>query len=90
MDEEQFAALRAWGEGLVLDERAEVRAAGKAILLLCAEVERLEIDLWNLRNSSAALAARYVEDDLPLAEDDEPTQVLLGRARRFLRAPFGR
>jgi hypothetical protein len=90
MDEEQFAALRAWGEGLVLDERAEVRAAGKAILLLCAEVERLEIDLWNLRNSSAALAAQHVEDDLPLAEDDEPTQVLLGRARRFLRAPFGR
>lgn len=90
MDEEQFAALRDWGEGLVLDERAEVRAAGKAILLLCAEVERLQIDLWNLRNSSVRLEAPHGEDDSSVTEADEPTQVLLSRARRFLRAPFGR
>jgi hypothetical protein len=49
MDEDQFAALRRWGEGLRADARHEVRAAGKAIVLLCDEVERLEIALLNER-----------------------------------------
>lgn len=47
MDEEQFEAVRAWGEGLRGDPREEVRAAGQAIVLLCAEIERLERELWN-------------------------------------------
>lgn len=47
VDEEQFEAVRRWGEGLRGDPREEVRAAGQAIFLLCAEVDRLERDLWN-------------------------------------------
>lgn len=39
--------LRRWGEGLTTDDREEVRAAGRAILLLSDEVERLHIDLWH-------------------------------------------
>jgi hypothetical protein len=89
MDEEQFAALREWGEGLILDDRAEVRAAGKAILLLCAEVERLEIALWNSRHPPVELEAPRPED-LEVTDELGPAQELLGRVRRFLRAPFVR
>ena len=32
---------------MTLDEREEVRAAGRAILLLSDEIERLHIDLWH-------------------------------------------
>jgi len=39
--------LRRWGDGLTRDEREEVRAAGRAILLLSDEVECLHIDLWH-------------------------------------------
>lgn len=96
MDEEQFVALREWGEGLILDQRAEVRAAGKAILLLCAEVERLQIALWNLPDPASRLHAHPGGDNSPAAEPPEPAgpaepaQELLSRARRFLRARLGR
>lgn len=49
LDSEQIETLRAWGVGLASDEREEVRAAGKAITLLVDEIDRLNIDLWNLR-----------------------------------------
>jgi hypothetical protein len=52
MEEEQFAALRHWGEGLRMDEREEIRAAGKAIVLLCDEVDRLELALWHAKTRS--------------------------------------
>ena len=54
MEEEQLAVLRRWGEGLRLDEREEFRAAGKAISLLCDEVDRLELELWHAKTSSRA------------------------------------
>jgi hypothetical protein len=47
LDEDKLTLLRRWGEGLTLDEREEVRAAGRAILLLSDEIERLHIDLWH-------------------------------------------
>ena len=49
LDSEQIELLREWGAGLASDERDEVRAAGKAITLLVDEIDRLNIDLWNLR-----------------------------------------
>jgi hypothetical protein len=49
LDADQIEVLRAWGAGLASDERDEVRAAGKAITLLVDEIDRLNIDLWNLR-----------------------------------------
>ena len=54
MDEEQFELVRRWGEGLQGDPRDEVSAAGKAIVLLCAEVDRLERELWNVKTAAAA------------------------------------
>ena len=49
LDEEKLETLRRWGEGLSEDARDEVRAAGRAILLLIEEIERLHIDLWHER-----------------------------------------
>jgi len=52
LDEEKLALLRRWGEGLTVDEREEVRAAGRAILMLSDEIERLHIDLWHARDAA--------------------------------------
>jgi hypothetical protein len=49
LDEEKLGVLRTWGEGLSSDSRDELRAAGKAILLLLEEVELLHVDLWHAR-----------------------------------------
>jgi hypothetical protein len=47
LDEHKLALLRRWGEGLTNDDREEIRAAGRAILMLSDEIERLHIDLWH-------------------------------------------
>jgi hypothetical protein len=51
LDEEKLALLRRWGQGLTVDDREEVRAAGRAILMLSDEIERLHIDLWHARDA---------------------------------------
>jgi hypothetical protein len=47
LDEEKLETLCRWGEGLTRDGREEVAAAGRAILMLVEEIERLHVDLWN-------------------------------------------
>ena len=47
--------LRSWGEGLQTSDRDELRAAGRAILMLIEEIDRLEADIWNER--AAAIQA---------------------------------
>ncbi|TML45597.1 MAG: hypothetical protein E6G20_12155 [Actinobacteria bacterium] len=42
LDEEHFEILRKWGAGLATDTRAELRAAGKAIMILIEEIDRLD------------------------------------------------
>jgi hypothetical protein len=49
LDEQKLEMLRAWGDGLSNDNREELRAAGKAILMLIEEVELLNVDLWHAR-----------------------------------------
>ncbi len=49
LDEEKLELLRTWGEGLSNDAREELRAAGKAILMLIEEIEQLNVDLWHAR-----------------------------------------
>lgn len=41
--------LRGWGDGLSTSDREELRAAGRAILMLIEEIDRLEADVWNAR-----------------------------------------
>ncbi len=67
LDEQKIETLRVWGEGLSQDWREEVRAAGKAIVLLVDEIERLNVDLWNARaHVPDALAAEGDELLSPL------------------------
>jgi hypothetical protein len=57
LDEERLETLRTWGAGLSTNARDELRAAGKAILMLVDEIDRLEADLWNARaDAKEALA----------------------------------
>lgn len=76
LDEEKIELLRRWGVGLQSDERDELRAAGRAILLLIEEIERLHVEHWN--------AQEPLEDQLE-AEAEIPASLLerlrLGRKR---------
>ena len=54
LDEAKLATLRLWAEGLARDERDEVRAAARAILLLIDDVESLHMDLWHARGLGAS------------------------------------
>jgi hypothetical protein len=63
MDEQKLGMLRRWGEGLTHDEREEVRAAGRAILLLADEVEQLHVDLWHARDGAQPEPAQTETDE---------------------------
>jgi len=58
LDAEKLDVLRRWGGGLQEDVRDEVAAAGRAILLLIEEIERLHVLLWD----------RKLYPDAPLEE----------------------
>ena len=61
LDEEKLELLARWGEGLLNDGREELKAAGRAILLLVEEVERLHVDVWNAREEALADAEAAAE-----------------------------
>ena len=52
LDDEKLETLRRWGAGLSADGRDELRAAGKAILILIEEIERLQVDVWHTLGAS--------------------------------------
>jgi hypothetical protein len=90
LDEAKLDQLRAWGTGLSSHESPDVRATGKAILMLIEEIERLHVDVWNAK---AATAERGPENEREPHTDpslglDEPDQLALtlrerlGRLRR--------
>ena len=75
LDEAKIEQLRAWGAGLSADGDYELRAAGKAILLLIEEIERLHIDVWS--------AKAIQEEDRPdRADADDQLEVSLERTLR--------
>ncbi len=41
LDEEKLEQIRAWAKTMLADERAELRAAGRGLLLMAEEIERL-------------------------------------------------
>jgi hypothetical protein len=61
---DELEQLRRWGEGLRSDSREEVAAAGRAIVLLVDEVERLTLDAWNERLYGPAADAPDVPTSL--------------------------
>jgi hypothetical protein len=70
--EEEFETLRSWGDSLTEDARPEVRAAGRAILLLASEVERLQVELWH---AQLQLAPEPVLEPAPVVDPEPPVEV---------------
>jgi hypothetical protein len=64
LDEQKLDLLRRWGDGLVADPREEVRAAGRAMVLLIEEIEWCHVDLWNERTRQGAAARVDGEEDV--------------------------
>ena len=73
---DELEQLRRWGTGLQHDAREEVSAAGRAIVLLIDEIERLHVVAWDRR--------LYPEPPAPGAEEDLPLS-LRQRLRQRLR-----
>jgi len=57
LDEARLELLRGWGTGLSSSPREELRAAGKAILMLTEEIDRLQVDVWNARAAATQAEA---------------------------------
>jgi hypothetical protein len=68
LDEERLEILRMWGAGLSTSGRDELRAAGKAIVMLVEEIDRLQADVWNTR----AAAIRSQVAGIVHQDDGEP------------------
>jgi len=72
LDEEKLAQVRAWAEAMLTDERPELRASARGLLLLADEVERL----WEANRTAfandigAALAERLGTDAETAGSDD--------------------
>jgi hypothetical protein len=72
LDEEKLAQIRAWADAMLTDERAELRASARGLLLLADEVERL----WEANRTAfandigAALADRLGTDPSKAAQTD--------------------
>jgi hypothetical protein len=71
LDEERLEILREWGTGLSTSGRDELRAAGKAIVMLIEEIDRLQADVW-MAGEAAVQRARLAEVTPAPAPDPEP------------------
>jgi hypothetical protein len=83
LDEQKLSLLRSWGAGLERDEREEVAAAGRAILLLIEEVEQLHVELWHARTTAAPAPPPAEPPEQPPEEPAPPvTRQTLGTTLR--------
>jgi hypothetical protein len=80
LDEQKIETLQSWAEGLLRDERSELRAAAKAILLLIEEIEHLHVDLWHARDEESEESA--IVPDVP---EEVPASTLREALARRLR-----
>ena len=84
LDESKIEQLRAWGTSLAANGGADLRATGKAILMLIEEIERLHIDLWNARSTqeeSAAEVGNHASEIADGALIERTLRDRLGRVR---------
>ena len=72
LDEDKIELLRAWGAGLRADGNHDLRATGKAILLLIEEIERLHVDLWNAKTMQE-------QEQPPTSDADDRVQASMDR-----------
>lgn len=91
LDAEKLEILRRWGDGLSREDRDETRSAGRAILLLIEEIERLHIDLWHARTGDVAggapepaAAAQAHDEEVGAELAEELSTPLRDRLARWL------
>src|SRR5437763_12876983 len=82
LDEEKLETLCRWGEGLTRDGREEVAAAGRAILMLVEEIERLHVDLWNARQLFRQEQPSNTYEQAGRAEPTSAAQALVERLKQ--------
>src|SRR4051794_4922702 len=79
LDEDRLQTLRRWGQALRQGDGEELAAAGRAILMLIEEVERLRLERWRTPE-------RLDSEERPDSnEPDEPSSTLQQRLHRVLR-----
>ena len=82
LDEAKIEQLRAWGADLFADGSDDLRATGKAILLLIEEIERLHIDLWNAKSTHEQSQPDHADaDDQVHANVERTLRARLSRVR---------
>jgi hypothetical protein len=69
LDADKLRMLEQWGAGLQRDPRAEVAAAGRAILMLIEEVQRLDVLVWDRQLPLAEPGPAASDDGTEQAED---------------------
>jgi hypothetical protein len=91
LDEDKLEQLRRWGTGLAGTDEEELRATGKAILLLIDEIEALHVELWNAKADATRPEETEPESDGEPAEEAERSLdgTLGGRLRRLGRRSAG-
>jgi hypothetical protein len=89
LDEETLETLLGWGKSLAGDPRAEVRAAGRAILVLIDEIGRLNGELGKVVQGTDRTSVEQLYEDPLLAEgaaaSDELASTLRSRLRGLAR-----
>lgn len=80
LDEEKLEQLQRWGTGLAAADNQELRATGKAILLLIEEIEALHVELWNAKTAIPADEDDGVDGD---GDDASLNRALGARLRRL-------
>jgi hypothetical protein len=69
VDEDKLEALRRWGQGLQQAGGEESAAAGRAILMLIAEIEQLQIELGLVREQLSRVAPPSSDETAGSPED---------------------
>ena len=72
LDEERLEILRTWGAGLSASGRDELRAAGKAIVMLIDEIDRLQADVWMAGEAAVQRVRMEVAAEAPSTPAPEP------------------
>jgi hypothetical protein len=75
LDAEKLEVLRGWGGGLQNDSRAEVAAAGRAIMLLIEEIERLHVLVWDRQLYPDVPIPPPVETPVPADDPGSPSSL---------------
>jgi hypothetical protein len=85
LDAEKLEVLRGWGSGLQNDARAEVAAAGRAIMLLIEEIERLHVLLWDKQLYPEVPIPRPLESVAPAVDPGSRPSLLETLRKRLHR-----